>query len=110
MEQNLEIVLLLTKYAMYATAIATWALRFLIPSPEEFTSIFGLTVAPHRYLVIYNVLRWIAGNKSWVMGGESKRTLTQETTNLAGDKTVSSLTTEKTMNQDAKVEPEKKDE
>lgn len=104
---DLTVIIFLTKWAMYVTAVATWLLRFLVPSPEDFTGIFGVSVAPHKYLVFYNLMRWIAGNKSWVGGGESRKSTTLETTDLAGTKTTTTLTTERVQDQDRKTEEPK---
>lgn len=55
---------ILTYYA-YACAAATWALR-LLPSPEDTVKIFMLQVPPKFYLILFNFLRWLSGNRSWV--------------------------------------------
>ena len=64
--EELGIIVLLTKWMMYATAVSTWALRFVVPTPDEFKGIFGIPVAPRRYLIFYNLVRWVSGNKSWI--------------------------------------------
>ena len=70
---ELWIVVWMLKYYMYACAVATWSLRLFLPSPDEIKSIFGIQVAPHRYLVFYNLMRWVSGNKSWVIRNGDKK-------------------------------------
>lgn len=57
--------ILLAKWAAYVCAATTAILRFLIPTPEQFCVIFTLPSAPRYYIIIYNILRWLSGNRSW---------------------------------------------
>src|SRR5688572_15399736 len=79
---------------MYATAIATWSLRFLLPSPDDFKGIFGEADPPRSYMVFYNITRWIAGNKSWVEGGEKHKAETVKITETDKAKIVTKTTVE----------------
>ena len=61
----------IAKYAAYACAISTIALK-LLPTPEDTVKIFILTVPPKHYIIFFNILRWISGNKSWMERPDKK--------------------------------------
>ncbi len=63
---EVDFIVIAMQYAAYTCTVATILLR-LLPTPEETVSIFILTVPPRQYQIFYNLLRWISGNKSWIV-------------------------------------------
>ena len=63
---ELDIVVAIAKYYAYSCAIATGLLKIL-PTPEELVKIFVVNVPSRYYIIFYNLVRWVSGNKSWIV-------------------------------------------